>query len=165
MGNFTIINRFQIRTWKWIYRLFSENNAVFPKEPVKFHQIWLNKFMENQHPFIHCDIHLPPVFCRQVMIYARSGALPGHRDVNTAMIYTHVLKYGPSGVKSPAGFLKQQLRFVHTFLNISTIDRIFPCMTVMQAFFIHDENIGYAANFFDNMILKLYPVVNFDRQP
>jgi len=85
---------------------FFREQCGIPKKSVKFHQIWLNKFMENQHPFIHCGIHLPPVFCRPVMIYARSGALLGHRDVNTAMIYTHVLKYGPSGVKSPAGFLK-----------------------------------------------------------
>jgi site-specific recombinase XerD len=26
----------------------------------------------------------------------------GHRDVNTTMIYTHVLNRGPSGVRSPA---------------------------------------------------------------
>jgi site-specific recombinase XerD len=28
--------------------------------------------------------------------------LPGHRDVSTTMIYTHVLNRGPAGVKSPA---------------------------------------------------------------
>ena len=30
----------------------------------------------------------------------------GNEDVSTIMIYTHVLKHGPLGVKSPAGFLK-----------------------------------------------------------
>ncbi|NTU50134.1 MAG: tyrosine-type recombinase/integrase [Desulfobulbaceae bacterium] len=28
--------------------------------------------------------------------------LPGHNDVRTTMIYTHVLNRGPSGVRSPA---------------------------------------------------------------
>ena len=32
--------------------------------------------------------------------------LLGHRNVSTTMIYTHVLKRGPHGVKSPAEFLK-----------------------------------------------------------
>ena len=27
--------------------------------------------------------------------------LPGHRDVKTTMIYTHVLNRGPSGVRGP----------------------------------------------------------------
>ena len=27
--------------------------------------------------------------------------LPGHRDVRTTMIYTHVLNRGPQGVRSP----------------------------------------------------------------
>ncbi len=31
--------------------------------------------------------------------------LPGHRDVKTAMIYTHVLNRGVKGVKSPADSL------------------------------------------------------------
>ncbi len=31
--------------------------------------------------------------------------LPGHRDVKTTMIYTHVLNRGVKGVKSPADSL------------------------------------------------------------
>ncbi|MCP5039805.1 MAG: integrase [bacterium] len=31
--------------------------------------------------------------------------LPGHRHLDTTMIYTHVTKSGPFGAKSPAGSL------------------------------------------------------------
>ena len=34
--------------------------------------------------------------------------LMGHRDVNTTMIYTHVLNRGPMGVNSSADFLQPQ---------------------------------------------------------
>ena len=33
--------------------------------------------------------------------------LLGHKDVATTMIYTHVIKNGPHGVKSPAEILKK----------------------------------------------------------
>ena len=32
--------------------------------------------------------------------------LPGHKDVSTTIIYTHILKHGRLGVKSPADFLR-----------------------------------------------------------
>ncbi len=42
----------------------------------------------------------------QLEIFLNKMILFGHKDVNTTMIYTHVLNCGPQGVKSPAEILK-----------------------------------------------------------
>ena len=107
------------KEWAWQYVFPSDNQSVDPRSGVvRRHHIGqqiLQRAMKNavrktdigKAASVHTLRHSFATHLLQTGYDIRTVQdLLGHKDVSSTMIYTHILKRGPHGIKSPAEFLK-----------------------------------------------------------